>query len=188
MAGSILARFRFGFCFSALCQEPCAVRHNFAALPQQHLLRRDAAVLVDVRPVDVNPVAVAAAHKPMPVRLREEKIHHGFHFGIHLADISFVTVHHVLVLNTDQPQHCVIHDRVDVLPDLRVSPQCPCCALVDLSVKKQIWVDHHALVSVAGPDPAVALDPVDEEQPAAEPVSLLGHLPDSVQHLIVTIK
>ena len=99
----------------------------------------------------------------MPVRLREQKIHRRFHLRIHLADIGNISVHHVLILDADQPQHGVVHNRVDVLADLRVSPQCAGRPLVDFFVKVQIRIDHHALISVSGPDPAVALDPVDEE-------------------------
>ena len=124
----------------------------------------------------------------MLVRLRKEQVHHRFHLGIHLADIGDIAVHHVLILNADQPQHRVVHDRVDVLPDLRVAPQSPRRPLVNLSVKIQIGIYHHALIGVSGPDPAVPLDPVDEEKAAAELVGLLGDPPDPVHHLIVAVK
>ena len=124
----------------------------------------------------------------MLVRLREEQVHHRFHLGIHLSDIGDVAVHHVLILNADQPQHRVVHDRVDVLPDLCVAAERAGRPLVNLSVKIQIGIYHHALIGVSGPDPAVPLDPVDEEKAAAELVGLFGHLPDSVHHLIVAVK
>ena len=90
--------------------------------------------------------------------------------------------------DAQQPEHGVIHDRVDVSRHCLISPERQQRSPVNIRISHQILIYKEALVSVAAPYPFVPLDTIYKKHAAAKSECMRRHIPDPVQKFIAAVK
>ena len=90
--------------------------------------------------------------------------------------------------HTENPEQGIVENGIDVRRHGIIAAQGDQGALLDLLITGQVAVDQQALVGIAGPDPLVALDAVQEERAGAEHKGVRCHGKDAVQFRVPALE
>ena len=173
-------------CFTVLHQRG-AFCHAGVCVAEEHLLgTKRTCILIEMeRPIHEDPVAAAFFVKTVGIESSPHEIHRGEHGGIDIANEGHVTGVEIIFPDRRDPIEGVITDGVDVHGHRVSTAQDALRAADDVLIVHEIVVDEIALISVAAPDPAVALDAVEEAFARVEMEGVSRYVPDLVDKRVI---
>ena len=174
--------------FGIVARDPAQFLHGFERFEIDDLFCGDFAAVVDIRPVDEHPVALFALDHAAFRLARARKFDDAPRGGDHAAQIIFVACVHIKIVQPDDPVKRVFHDMVHEMHHGRLTRERRDRAAFGFQIEKGIIVHQKRLIGVARPQPAVALDAVEEKFAGIERQRIQRHRVNFFQFFIRTGK